>query len=224
MKRWHLPLKFRLLYLVPATVVVALQFSGSLIMRLVSVLAGFLFLFAVNNMLFAKLGELHKMATRDSLTGLANFRCLMSKLREETKRARRYQRPLCLLIIDLDKFKQFNDSFGHVTGNSLLREVAKTFLEVVRECDTVARFGGDEFVVILPETSLAEAKVVADRLLEQTKARLARNFPGEVSLSVGVSAYGGEPVTELLAQVDKLVYQVKKQGGSSVLLAGRHAG
>ncbi len=222
MKRWSFPLKLRLLSLVPAAVAVILQFSNSLTARLVSVLAAFLFLIAVNNGLAAKLDKLNRMATRDSLTGLANFRRMMSTLREETKRARRYQHPLCLLIIDLDKFKQFNDSYGHMAGNNLLREAARTFTEAVRECDTVARFGGDEFVVILPETSLPEAKVVAERLVEETKARLARNFPGEVGLSVGVSAYEGEPVHELLAKVDKLVYQVKKQGGSSVLISGRH--
>lgn len=160
----------------------------------------------------------YRLATFDELTGLVNFRLSMARLREEIERANRYQRKFCLLIIDLDKFKNFNDSYGHVKGNELLKTVSKVFCKTVRECDTVARFGGDEFLILLPETDLIEAKTVAQRLFAQTEKVLTERYSGAVSLSVGVAGYQGEQLPELLAKVDSLMYEVKKQGGSKICI------
>jgi len=111
-----------------------------------------------------------ELAVRDGLTGLFNRRAFDDRLTDEVQRAGRYQRPLTLLMIDIDHFKHYNDQHGHPEGDTLLRELSALFQGCVRSTDFVARYGGEEFAVILPETNPANAVAVADTILQRVCA------------------------------------------------------
>src|SRR5712692_8723958 len=134
-----------------------------------------------------------ELAVRDSLTGLFNRREFDSRLADEVQRAARYQRPLSLLMIDIDHFKLYNDQHGHPQGDALLRELSLLFLGCVRSTDFVARYGGEEFAVILPETNPTSALAVANSILERV---CAHPFPdrqsqpgGSLTVSIGVAGH-----------------------------------
>ena len=165
---------------------------------------------------------LHDEATRastiDPLTGLWNYRYLMTSLNREVERALRFDRSLSVLMLDLDKFKSVNDTYGHQTGDAVLREFASRVRGEVREVDTLARYGGEEFVVVLPETSLRGAENLADRICS-----IIRDAPfvvddGHVTLSVTVSIGGavypenGRSSRELLLEADRALYRAKGSG------------
>jgi diguanylate cyclase (GGDEF)-like protein len=162
-----------------------------------------------------------QLARIDALTGLGNRRALEEALATAAASARRHQRPLCALVSDLDDFKRVNDTFGHQAGDELLREVAKAFEDSVRVPDPCFRWGGDEFVALLPEAGLEEARAIAERVMA-TVARTARDPKGRAaSISVGVAELGPEETTEaLLARADDDLLAVKERrkarwGGSS---------
>lgn len=156
--------------------------------------------------------KLLKAASVDDLTGLGNFRSFNERITQETEFAKRRQTPLTLLLIDLDGFKAYNDSYGHQRGNELLRASGQILKEAVRATDGVYRFGGDEFAVVFPDTSLDDAGIVADRIA-QLFARL--NGRGSVTLSMGMASYHGESMKEFFERVDSILYNVKVQGGDS---------
>jgi len=163
----------------------------------------------------------------DGLTGLFNHRYFQEQLREEYQRCRRYNRTFSLLFLDLDQFKLFNDHFGHMKGDILLREAADYFKSVCREADTVARYGGDEFAFILPETNAKDALSFAERLQtgfrEQKYAQPMADFPGMISVSIGVATYPNdahEP-EEIIEAADQALYRAKRAGRDCVRQA-RH--
>jgi len=145
------------------------------------------------------------------------------KLDEEFARAARYAEPLAVLLVDLDNLKMLNDGFGHEAGNAALRAMGEVFREELREVDFAARFGGDEFVALLPHQTAAEAMVVAERL----RVRLATRpwpWPQPLTLSVGIAAMGSglqiqEPAS-LLAAADAALYRSKHKGRNRVEVAG----
>ena len=169
--------------------------------------------------------DARKLADRDPLTGFANHRYLHERLGEEVVRSQRGRQPLSLLMLDLDDFKLVNDTFGHLFGDRVLTWTAEMIRSTLRTTDLPARYGGDEFVVILPETDPAEAEVVAQRILE---AFCERSFVGEqrgpvpIALSIGIATYpsDGRTATELIAAADAALYRVKRAGGHDAAVAG----
>jgi diguanylate cyclase (GGDEF)-like protein len=147
----------------------------------------------------------------DALTGLANRRALGEILAAEISRAQRFAHQLAVVLLDLDRFKQINDSFGHGAGDVMLREVSRLLTSLARQGDTVARWGGEEFVVVLPETDLAGAQRFAERLRRTIEAHSVGDM--QTSASCGVAIMIPEDTVEaLLGAADQALYQAKSNG------------
>jgi len=173
--------------------------------------------------------ELRDLSLHDELTGLANRRLLRNRLEMELDRARRFEHPLSVLAADIDDFKLLNDRHGHATGDAALREVASTMRASVRRVDTVARTGGEEFVVLLPQAELDEAFGVAEKLRRQIEARAmpgGQEQPnGRLTISVGVAALrDGDELDELLERADRALYAAKGAGRNRVVSEGALGG
>ncbi len=159
--------------------------------------------------------ELKALAFKDSLTGLLNRRAMERALKREISRSKRYKNPLSVAFIDLDDFKQVNDSFGHDCGDELLVHVAETLRKMSRQSDIISRFAGDEFVVILPETPQAEAHSLIRRIrghLAEHPVQLGGS-PVTVRFSYGISVpdyKAGEDVSDVLKKADELLYRDKQ--------------
>lgn len=160
-----------------------------------------------------------QLSLTDDLTGLPNARALTARLQEEIDRALRYRRPLALLIIDSDALKRVNDALGHEAGNQLLVDLARTTRTQVRSTDFVARYGGDEFVVILTETDITEGLVKA----EQLRAALARTYAPELActVSIGIAALSSATADAiaLFRAADAALYEAKRLGKGRVAQA-----
>ena len=162
------------------------------------------------------LGKVQDMATRDSLTGLCNRRVLEEQLPREMARARRSDSPLCVALIDIDRFKAYNDSHGHLAGDEALRQCAQAWDGALRGEDTLVRFGGEEFLVLLPDTAPEEAAEVVERLRERT--------PTGQTCSAGVASWDFvESADELLGRADAALYLAKAGGRDQLALAGAPA-
>ena len=147
----------------------------------------------------------------DSLTGLANRRALEEVLAAEISRAQRFTHQLAVVLLDLDRFKEINDSFGHAAGDVMLRAVSRLLTSLARQGDTVARWGGEEFVVVLPETDLAGAERFAERLRRTIEAQSVGDM--QTSASCGVATMLPEDnVEELLHAADQALYRAKTNG------------
>jgi two-component system, sensor histidine kinase LadS len=155
------------------------------------------------------------LSRRDEVTNLYNQRYFMERLDEEFRRALRYGSPLSLLIADLDDFKSFNDTRGHLVGNELLRQVANVFRQGVRDIDIAARYGGDEFVVLLPQTEGEQAARLAERL----RSWIARLDEVRVSIGVATLAPGMTGPLELLTEADRAMYEAKARGKNQTVPA-----
>jgi diguanylate cyclase (GGDEF)-like protein len=150
-------------------------------------------------------------ARTDVLTGLANRRALEEILAAEISRAHRFAHQLAIVLLDLDRFKEINDSFGHAAGDVMLRAVSRLLTSLARQGDTVARWGGEEFVVVLPETDLAGAQRFAERLRRTIEAHKVGDM--QTSASCGVATMLPEDnVEELLGAADQALYQAKSNG------------
>lgn len=176
-----------------------------------SALADFTAIALENAGLFA---ELQRSAITDSLTGVYNTRFFHEVLARETARADRYTTPLSLLMIDIDTFKVVNDTFGHVVGNKVLTQVAKTLENTVRNTDFVFRCGGDEFGIVLPGTNLEGAKHVSEKILQTTAGAeilTSLGYSGPVTVSIGYSEYHrGSHFETLVAEADQALYASKR--------------
>jgi diguanylate cyclase (GGDEF)-like protein len=169
---------------------------------------------------------LHSQSIRDPLTGLYNRRYLEEMTQRETRRAVRSECGLGLLILDLDHFKQINDTYGHDAGDSALREAASFLVKSVRAEDFVCRFGGEEFVVVLPMADLkatqARAERIRSRLRELTVLHNGQSL-GMITASIGVATlpeHGTSP-KELLQAADAALYLAKREGRDRVVVAAR---
>ncbi|MER3430311.1 MAG: hypothetical protein C4324_04580 [Blastocatellia bacterium] len=163
-----------------------------------------------------KAGEFEQLSVTDSLTGLLNRRYLQNRLVEELNRSRRYHFPMTLLMIDVDRFKSYNDAYGHLAGDEALRIVAGILKENLRGADVAARFGGDEFAVLLPQTSLEEAIQIAERIRRQIERS---SFPHRsVTASIGIAASGPEINTpdDLIWAADRALYRAKELGRNMI--------
>ncbi len=170
--------------------------------------------------------ELERLSTTDALTKLYNRRYLMTRLEDEARRARRSDRPFSMLMIDVDHFKRYNDTYGHQAGDEVLAGVSGILQECVREVDCAARYGGEEFIIVLPETPAEGAIDVAARI----RSRLATEvFPGgKVTVSLGIAEFpaDGETPEFVLRAADAALYRAKREGRDRVVRAvrGRFSG
>lgn len=157
-----------------------------------------------------------ELSILDGLTGVYNRRYLDEILRREVERAKRYNQPLSILMLDIDDFKKYNDTHGHQAGDEILKKLANFLIEAVRAADMVFRYGGEEFVVFLPQTLKQGAVEVAKRLINLERQSLA------VTISMGVISYpeDGQDIDELLQRVDMALYQAKRLGKDRICLWG----
>jgi diguanylate cyclase (GGDEF)-like protein len=171
--------------------------------------------------LLGKNAQLEELSQRDALTQLWNRRCVLARIEGELARLKRGH-PLAVLMIDLDGFKRINDFHGHLSGDALLKEVAVAIATTVRATDVPGRYGGDEFVVILPDTGAEAAKLAAERVAVAL-AEVGRKFDPTrpVTASVGVAVAGAsDSVAAVLNRADDSSYGAKRSGGNRVVLAG----
>jgi diguanylate cyclase (GGDEF)-like protein len=186
-----------------------------------------------NTKLYINLSNLYQKATLDELTGLYNRHFLMQRLKEEIKKAWRYRQPLSLIFIDLDFFKRVNDEYGHQIGDQLLMELGDFIKKLIRDYDMACRFGGEEFVVLLPQTTLDNAFDLADRLREKIADHLfcASTKKLTMTASFGVSMtpefqdqqapFNDEQINliaeSIVARADNALYQAKEAGRNQVI-------
>jgi len=169
--------------------------------------------------------RIQELTITDETTGLFNVRHLYRQIEAEVERARRFKSQFSLIFIDLDYFKQVNDEFGHLIGSRVLAEVGQGLRSCVREVDSVFRYGGDEFIVLLPETAKASASKLAEHLLTALREmRFARTdgLQLEVRASFGVATYpeDGQSVHEVIRAADTMMYLVKGSTRDNVAVAG----
>ena len=176
------------------------------------------------------LNEMRALARHDHLTGLLTRREMDRVLDEELVRSHRYGHPVALILIDLDHFKQVNDTYGHVSGDAALRAVAAVVSHCARDTDRAARYGGDELAVLLPETDHVGACVLAERVRAKVSAvgvapptdALVASGPIPLTLSIGVAALPGSTAStpsEFIARADAALYQAKRSGRNQVVCA-----
>jgi len=192
-------------------------------LKLLSVLSSFAAMAIYN----AKLHNRTKLlAITDALTGLHNHRYFQQVFGQELERARRYKNTLAIIMLDVDDFKKFNDKYGHSTGDLVLASIGEIIFATLRGVDYAFRYGGEEFVVLLPETKLESAIHVAERLRESIEAETVVKLKGiaghGVTVSVGVACYPDSALKcdELFNKVDGLLYQAKVFGKNKVYFDG----
>ncbi|MCX8043573.1 MAG: diguanylate cyclase [Desulfobacterota bacterium] len=165
-----------------------------------------------------------QLSNSDELTALANYRYFNEMLQKEVERAIRYGRPLSLMMIDIDNFKTCNDTYGHLAGDMVLKQIAELIKKTTRDSDLVARYGGEEFTVILPETTEDEARVVAERIrdvVSKTKFTTDTNKAiGPITVTIGLSTLPLKAATkrDLVRTADFALYQGKSAGKNRVVI------
>jgi len=159
------------------------------------------------------------LAYKDTLTALYNRRFFDKTLQEETERARRYQRDLQLIFIDIDHFKRLNDTYGHQKGDDALQNVASIIEGNCRENDTVSRYGGEELAIILPETSLNMAIKVAEKIRAKVQNETKQHTDFEVTISLGISSFNtaNDTPEKLIKSADNALYLAKNEGRNRVV-------
>ncbi|MBJ6761714.1 diguanylate cyclase [Myxococcaceae bacterium JPH2] len=172
--------------------------------------------------LASQVGELRHLSVTDGLTQVHNHRYFQERVREEFRRAQRYDDALSLILLDLDHFKAVNDRYGHGTGDDVLREVAAALQRSVRETDLVARYGGEEFAVLLPRTHVTGALTVAERVRQElSELQLGPERTLRVTASLGVSGFPHRTVLspeQLLLTSDEALYRAKREGRDRICL------
>ena len=164
--------------------------------------------------------ETRRLAITDPLTGVFNRRTFIELAERELARSRRDSTSLSLMILDLDHFKQVNDTYGHLVGDEVLVAFTGLIKERARRADLVVRYGGEEFCVLLPATSLPAAVALAERIRAATVATALARHPMKITVSVGVTAYSGGPrvaLETLLARADEALYRAKHEGRNRVV-------
>jgi diguanylate cyclase (GGDEF)-like protein len=171
------------------------------------------------------LTKIQKQALTDALTDLPNHRAVMDQLTKEIDQTRRSGDPFSLLFFDADHFKQVNDTYGHAVGDSILRQIGERASSILRSRDTLGRFGGEEFVLLLPETDTKQASIIAERVRVAIGAVAMATSQTEngimMTASIGIATYQFDDMTEqeLLAQADEAMYIAKRQGRNQVWMA-----
>jgi diguanylate cyclase (GGDEF)-like protein len=167
----------------------------------------------------AAIAHIHRLATHDELTGLVNRRHMQELLETERLRSQRTLAPWCIVLLDLDHFKHINDIHGHAVGDDALRALGQHTNALVRKTDVLARWGGEEFVLLLPNTAQADAAVTIERLRAHFHSAplRVRDITLNLSFSGGLTAHrGGETIAQMLERADKLSYRAKELGRNRV--------
>lgn len=170
--------------------------------------------------------EILKHATLDALTGFYNRRQLEERIKQEVSSAKRQKRSLCAIMIDIDYFKKINDTYGHAAGDLVLKTVSKVIKQQLRDYDTAGRYGGEEFVILLPYTKIEEAKMVAERLrkaVENKKIDISKIVQDKVeiniTISLGAAEYqAGDYEKTVIKNADKALYKAKETGRNKVVI------
>jgi diguanylate cyclase (GGDEF)-like protein len=167
--------------------------------------------------------ESERLTITDDLTKLYNYRYLRKYLEADVKRCLRYKKKVSLLFIDIDGFKRINDTFGHLAGSQALAEMGQVFKRMVRETDVVGRYGGDEFIIILPETPLNGAMVIAERIRKKVEECefVAQNINIRLTVSLGVANCPKHTLTAegLIKKADAAMYRAKELSKNSIKIA-----
>jgi diguanylate cyclase (GGDEF)-like protein/putative nucleotidyltransferase with HDIG domain len=189
---------------------------------LFSVLGSQLGLTLENLVLARQADKLQGLALKDDLTGISNRRNLVKLLQREIDRAKRYRSPLSVVMVDIDHFKMFNDTYGHQAGDIVLTEVAQLIMAASRDIDVIGRYGGEEFLAVLPETEVSQAIVYAERLrstVEGFGKERQKTYPRcQVTISIGVSALqpDRDDIERVIHRVDRALYAAKDRGRNRV--------
>ncbi|RMA93050.1 diguanylate cyclase (GGDEF)-like protein [Hydrogenothermus marinus] len=176
------------------------------------------------------LNLLYEVANFDTLTNVYNRRKLYEILEYEIEKVKRYKRPLSLMIIDIDDFKKINDTYGHNFGDEILKEVAKILKSNIRKIDYVGRLGGEEFLVILPETTKEEAFFVGEKLRSAVERYFEANYGKKLTISIGISELDEsllcnedckleKIILDLIEVADKSLYIAKRNGKNMVIIS-----
>ncbi len=177
---------------------------------------------SANEFIADRLGLLHiaeRNAVTDALTGLGNRHWMQDMFERELIRVRTDRGRLCLMMADVDRFKDINDKLGHIIGDRILAAIADAFREFLRPSDLIARFGGDEFAILLPGLSLAEATATAERLRENLVSYSDPSLPSGVTISIGLTeAAESDDLDCLLQRADAAMYDAKDQGRNRVAI------
>ncbi len=169
--------------------------------------------------------RLTSMAIKDGLTGLYNASYIKARLQEEIDRAERFGHPLSLIMIDLDDFKNINDRYGHIVGDRVLRAFGEVLPKIVRSSDIVGRYGGDEFLILLPQTACLDAAASAERIRKEISLhpfRLgssgSRNCQITISLGVYSSPFHGQAIEAIIELADAAMARAKREGKNKVVV------
>jgi diguanylate cyclase (GGDEF)-like protein len=167
--------------------------------------------------------EVHALAITDELTRTFNRRHFMNLAAQELGRVKRYQHPLSILIFDIDNFKNVNDNYGHLCGDAVLREISSTCRTILRQCDVLARFGGEEFILLLPETNEANALKVANRLCQLIAIHVVEYKEAQIRVTISAGVTTFKPTTDtlddLLNRADQALYLAKRLGKNRLEVA-----
>lgn len=171
--------------------------------------------------------RVQELAITDSLTSVFSRRYYMERFKEEIERSLGFNYNFSCLMIDIDNFKTYNDSYGHLVGDAILKEVAKTTKESIRQIDLMGRYGGEEFSIILTETGREQARFVAERIRQAIEEKPVRVYDEDlrVTVSIGISTfpYDGKDIATLVDNADRALYVAKQAGRNSVRVFGEHA-
>ncbi len=166
--------------------------------------------------------KIEEIAAKDGLTGLLNRRALMTRFEEEWSRAQRYNKYLTIMLLDIDFFKSVNDSHGHLVGDKVLQECSRQMLNSCRLSDIIGRYGGEEFLIIIPEKNIEEGYVVAERIRQDLSNLIFPDVnstpPLKITVSLGLTLchHENDSITNALSRVDEALYQAKHEGRNRV--------
>ena len=165
--------------------------------------------------------ELEEQAREDILSGLQNRRGMLEKISYEHKRVKRNNKHMTMMMCDVDNFKQVNDDFGHDTGDYIIKELARIFTDSIRETDVIGRWGGEEFLFMLPETSGQQAYVLAEKLRKMIAATIFTHQQQTLKLTVSIGIYEfgqGDTIDQAISSADSYLYQAKNQGRNTTVM------
>jgi diguanylate cyclase (GGDEF)-like protein len=171
-----------------------------------------------NTHLNKALKKIQELAVTDELTGLHNRRSIMSELAKEWDRTERSGNHFCIALMDLDLFKEINDTYGHLAGDTILKRFANLVSRELRSPDSIGRYGGEEFLLIMPNTQITEAKTVAERIREKVAGHTHDDIDQGLTIhvSIGIAEYQNQPIQELIKQADMALYESKNSGRNRV--------